>query len=428
MTSASTLSQVTPQKPDQPSQGSYWSSILTSLRYRNFRLVWLGSLTEHFGEFMEIAAILWLVNDMTHSPLMLTIIGSCRFMTTVLFSLAGGIVADRVGRRGLLIAALLGSFLLSTCLTLLIATNTLAVWHLVVFGLLSGVLMSFNHPARQAMVPNLVERKHLLNAVSLDALSVQGSRLGGMLTVGYLMATVEMWLIFALRAMGCLLAVLWLLWARIPAAPRSGRVLSPWRSLAEGLGYILSNRLVLALTILYFLPWITLNTCTNFLPVFAKDILHAGPVGYGYLQAASGLGAILSLLILAFLTSYGRKLVLIIGFGIILGIAMLAFSASPWITLSLFLLVVIGAMQNGFIALNTVLVQNLVPDQVRGRVMSWREIFFGLGPTGSILFGMVAQYTGVPVSLALLAGVCIIVFLLLIPLIQTKSFDGLVES
>jgi len=278
--------------------------------------------------------------------------------------------------------------------------------------------MSFNHPARQAMVPNLVERRHLLNAVSLDALSVQGSRLGGMLTVGYLLATVEVWFIFALRALGCLLAILWLSFARIPPKPRTARTRSPWQSLAEGFRYIRSNRFILVLTLVYCVPWITMNTCTNFLPVFAKDILHVGAVGYGYLQAASGLGAVLSLIMLAILTYYRRKLLLIILSGIVLGISMLGFSASPWVIVSLFLLVVMGGMQNGFVALNTALVQDIVPDEVRGRVMSWREVVFGLGPTGGIVFGMVAQYTGVPVSLGILAGICVIIFLLLIPFVR----------
>jgi MFS family permease len=411
---------IDPERPEERSHDSYFTLILSSLGYRNFRLVWLGSLTEHFGEFMEVAAILWLVNEMTHSPLMLTIVGSCRFLSMVFFSVLGGIVADRVGRRGLLIAALLGSCLISTCLSLLVVSKLLAVWHLVVISLLMGVVMSFNHPARQAMVPNLVERKHLLNAVSLDALSVQGSRLGGMLTVGYLLATVEVGLIFVLRALGCLLAILWLFFARIPPPLQNAKTRSPWRSFVEGFHYIRGSKFVLALTLVYFVPWITMNTCTSFLPVFAKDILRVGPVGYGYLQAASGLGAVLSLMMITMVTYYKRKLLLIIVCGLVLGITMLGFSASPWITLSLLLLVIMGGMQNGFIALNTALVQEVVPDDVRGRVMSWREVIFGLGPTGGIVFGMIAQYTGVPVSLGLLAGICVVVFLLLIPLLRRE--------
>src|SRR3972149_6206532 len=167
------------QSGESVKRETYWSLMLASLRYRDFRLVWLGSFTEHFGEFMEIAAVLWLVNEMTHSPLILTIVGSCRFILMIPFSVIGGIVADRVDRRRMLIAALMGSSLLSISLALLAGLGATKVWHVVVISLIGGIVMSFNHPARLSMLPNLVDRKHLLNAVSLDTLSVQGARICG---------------------------------------------------------------------------------------------------------------------------------------------------------------------------------------------------------------------------------------------------------
>jgi len=394
--------------------------MLTSLHYRNFRLVWLGSLTEHFGEFMEIAAILWLVNEMTHSPLMLTIVGSCRFISMIPFAIVGGVVADRVNRRSLLIAALLGSSLLSVCLAMLAVTGVIAIWHLIVISLLGGVAMSFNHPARQAIVPNVVKREHLLNAISLDTLSVQAARMVGMLIAGYLIAIVGAWPIFIIRALGCLVAILWLSFARVPPTPPTTRELAPWHNLAEGFHYLRGNTIILALIVLYLIPWLTMNTYTNFLPVFANDILRVGAVGYGYLQAAPGLGAIASLIGLTLLTYYKRKFMLLAGFGIILGIGILGFSASPWFILSLLLLVVIGGTQNAFVAVNTTLIQDIVPDKMRGRIISWREVAFGLGPTGSILFGAIARYTGVPFSLGLLGGICLIISLLLILLLSVR--------
>ena len=403
---------------------SYLSLVLTSLHYRNFRLFWLGSLTEHFGEFMEIAAILWLVNEMTHSPLMLTIVGSSRFMSMIIFPVVGGIAADRVNRRSLLIAALLGSSLLSICLVALVITGVIAVWHLIAIGLLGGVAMSFNHPARQAILPNLVKREHLLNAVSLDSLSVHGARMVGMLAGGYLIATVGLWPIFVIRTLGCLLAILWLSFAQVPATPPTTRELAPWRNLAEGFHYMRGNMTILALLVLYLVPWLAMNTYSNFLPVFASDILRVGAVGYGYLQAAPGLGAIVSLIGLTLLTYYKRRFKLLVGFGIILGIGILGFSVSPWFILSLLLLVVIGGTLNSFAAVNTTLIQGLVPDKMRGRMMGWREVAFGLGPTGSILFGAIARYTGVPFSLTLLGSTCLIISLLLILLAKKYSNES----
>jgi len=399
-------------------QESYRSLFFISLRYRDFRLVWLGSITEHIGEFMLMAAILWLVNEMTHSALMLTIVGSCRFIPMLFLPMVGGVVADRVNRRNLLIATLLGASLLSICLTLLFITGLIALWHLIVINLLGGVLTSFNHPARQTIVPNLVKREHLLNAVALDTLSVQAARMVGMLIVGYLIASIGVGPIFALRALGCLLAIVWLLFARVPPTPPTTRRQTPWHNLTEGFSYLRSNTIILSLVLLYLIPMLVMQTYTNFMPVFAEDILHVGAIGYGYLQGAPGLGALICLIALTMLTYYKGKVKLLFGAGVILGIGLVSFSASSWVFLSLPLLVVIGGMQTTFMTINTTLIQKSIPDEVRGRVMSWREVARGVGPTGSILFGAIAQYAGVPFSLGLLGGIVLLVsFLLLITLV-----------
>ncbi len=405
------------QIPEGSRRESYRSLMLASLRYRNFRLVWLGSVTEHFGEFMEIAAILWLVNELTHSPLMLTIVGSSRFMAMIFFPIAGGVVADRVNRRSLLIASLLGAALLSVCLAILALTKLITVWHLIVIGLLSGIVTSFNHPARQSIVPNLVKREHLLNAISLDMISVHAARMVGMSLAGYLIVILGVWPLFAVRALGCLVAIFWLLLAQVPPTPPATRGQAPWQNLTEGFRYLQGNIVIVSLVVLYLIPRLINGTYTSFMPVFADDILHIGAVGYGYLQAAPGLGAIISLLGLTFLTYYKRKTILLITAGVLMGIGLISFSASPWVLLSLPLLVVIGAMQTAFNTVNSTIIQGAIPDEVRGRVMSWREVMFGLGPVGSMLFGAIAQYTGVPISLGLLGGICLVISLSLVTLL-----------
>ena len=406
---------------------SYWSLMLASLRYRNFRLVWLGSVAEHFGEFMEIAAILWLVNELTHSPLMLTIVGSLRFAAMILFPIIGGVVADRVNRRSVLIVSLLGSAILSGLLAILVFAELITVWHLIVINLFTGVSMSFNHPARHSIVPNLVKRKHLLNAISLDLISVQVSRMLGMALAGYVIVTLGIWPIFVIRVLGCLLAIFWLLMAQIPPTPSAARGQAPWRNLTEGFHYLRTNTVILSLLLLYLIPWLVDNTVTNFLPIFASDILHIGTVGYGYLQAAPWAGAVLALIGLTILTYYKRKMILLVGAGIVMGISLVGFSASPWAFLSFPLVAVIGAMQITLATVNTTIIQGVIPDEIRGRVMSWREVAFGLGPTGSILFGAIAQYTGTPVSLGLLGGIALVLSLLLIAFLpRFRSIEGAV--
>jgi predicted MFS family arabinose efflux permease len=182
----------------------------------------------------------------------------------------------------------------------------------------------------------------------------------------------------------------------------------------DGFRYLKGTTAVLILVSLYALPLLAQNTFLNFLPVFANEIWDVGAVGYGYLQGAPGLGAVVSLFILGLLTYYKNKFSLLIGSGLILATSLLIFPASPWFPFALFLTVAVGGMVTAFVAVETTLIQSIIPDQVRGRVLSWREVLFGLGPTGSILFGAIAQYTGVPISLALAGGICLFVSLLLI--------------
>ncbi|MFC2059802.1 MFS transporter [Chloroflexota bacterium] len=395
---------------------SYRSLFIIALRYRDFRLVWLGSVTEHIGEFMQIAAVLWLVNEISHSPLMLTVVGSCRIIPLIFLPPVAGVVTDRVNRRNLLIVVLFCASLLSVCLALLVITGVVVMWHIIVLSLLMGVLTSFNHPARQAIVPNLIRREHLLNAVSLDTLSVQVARLVGMSVVGYLIAGIGVGPIFFLRALGCLLAIVWLLFARIPPTPAATRKQKPWRNLIEGFHYLRGNTLILGLVLLYLIPMLAQNTYTNFMPVFAADIMQVGAIGYGYFQAAPGLGSLLCLIALTVLTYYKGKINLLLGASAIVGISLIGLSITRSAFLTLPLLVVIGGMITVFLSINTTLIQNSIPDEMRGRVMSWREVARGVGPTASILFGAIAQYTGVPFSLGLLGGIVLLVSFALIML------------
>ncbi|MFC2008229.1 MFS transporter [Chloroflexota bacterium] len=392
----------------------YWALMLTSLRYRNFRLVWLGSFTEHIGENMQMIAILWLTNELTHSPLWLGIVGTARFWPMLFMPFIGGVVADRVDRRYLLIATLLGASLLSMCLTILTITGLIAVGHLIAISLLGGIVTSFNHPARHAIVPNLIRKEHLMNAIALDSMSVHASRIIAAPIGGYLIALAGVWPVFALRAIGCLLAIVWLLMARVPPTPPTAKKEKPWRSFTAGLGYMRANLIILALVLLYLVPRGSAQAVTNFMPVFAENILSVGAIGYGYLQAAPGLGAILSLLGLTLLTYYKRKTLLFAASGIILGIGLIGFSASPWVFLSLALLVIVGGVQTAFNTLNSTVIQGAIPDEVRGRVLSWREIMFGLGPTLTLLVGALAENVGMQLSLGLVGGVCLLVSLILV--------------
>lgn len=388
--------------------------MLVSMRYRNYRLLWFGSFTEHFGEFMEIAAILWLVNQLTHSPLMLTVVGACRLIAMAFMPFAGGIVADRINRVNLLLYSLVGLTLLSAILSVLALTGIIAIWHLIVINLFNGILVSFNHPARQTILPNLVRREHLLNAISLDFLSIHSAQLLSMVIVGYLIGAVGLGGICIIRVCGCLAAIGWLMMANIPAVKSASSGQALRQNIGDGFRYLRSNMIMIGLLALFLVPWISMHTSMNLVPIFATDILKTDAVFYGYLQAAPGLGAIISLLVLTFFTYYKRKSMILIASGIVLSISLIGFSASTSVALSLFMLVIFGAMMIAFGTVNSTIIQSVVPDELRGRITSWREIAFGLGPAASIIFGAIAQHTGAPLSLGILGGICLVVSLILI--------------
>ena len=389
-----------------------------SLGYRDYRLVWLGSCTEHMGEWMEVVALLWLVNDLTHSPLMLTIVGSCRYIPMVFFPVVGGIVADRMERRQLLMLTLLGATFLSIILAILVKTEIVAVWHLVVLSLMSGVTTSFNHPARQSIVPNLIKKEHLLNAISLDSASVQASGFVAAPFAGYLIASYGVVPVFGIRAVGAVLAICWLLFVKVRFQPPHATTRAPWRNVIEGFRYVRGDVLLLSLVPLYLIPMLTQNTTYNFLPIFARDILKIGASGYGFLQAAPGLGALAALIGLAALPFYRLKGSLLFITSGILGIALVLFSASHWVGLSLFFMVIVGGMITTFMTINTALIQNHVSDVMRGRVMSLREIAMGLGPAWSLIFGYIGEKTSVPFALGLLGTLCIAISIFLVFLLS----------
>ena len=242
---------------------------------------------------------------------------------------------------------------------------------------------------------------------------MMAARLVGMSAAGILIEFFGVTPVFALRALGLLVAILWLLPVRSPPIPPEVRHRPPLSNLTEGLGYLGNHRIILILVALYLLPMFAMRSYMGLLPIFARDIFQMGGLGYGLLMTAPGVGSLLSLLTLATFHTLRHRGLWLFAMGIVTGLALAAFGPSPWILLSLLLLVVIGAANNAFMTLNAALVQGSIPDHVRGRVMSLREIAFGLGPAGSLLIGALAQATDAPFAVAILGVIVFAIPLLL---------------
>ena len=284
-------------------------------------------------------------------------------------------------------------------------------------ALLSGLIRgfettsSFNHPARHTLVPNLVKKEHYLNAITLDNGSVTASRIIGAPLAGFIISFAGTTPVLGLKAVGSLLAIVWLSFIDAPETPGEARKRHPVRNFIEGLQYVGRNRGVFIQVLLYLLPYFVTNTYTGLLPYFSREMLHIGPGLYGLLNAAPGAGALMATLVLAYLVNFQRRgLVLLLG-GIIQGLSLILFAFSPVYFLSLMLLVIVGSCNTTFQTLNNTIIQTMIPDQVRGRVMSLREVCSGLGPSGSMIFGSLAAVIGGSFSLGIAGTITILVLL-----------------
>jgi MFS family permease len=353
---------------------------------------------------MEATALLWLLNDMTHSPLMGTLMVTLRALPMIVFAFIGGIIADRINRRILLMYSLGAAALFSLILAVFVHLNMIQPWVLLVYSALTAIVTSFNHPARSTLLPNLVKREHFMNAITMDNVSVTGSRILGASLAGIIVNFAGTTPVLGVRAAGAVLSLVWIYMLRAPETPAAAKKYSPWQNLMEGFQYVGKHKQVLTQVLLYLLPIFVSNSYLGLLPFYATNVIHVGPSAYGFLAAASGLGAILVTFVLANIRNIDRYGWLLFACGITQGALLIAFAFSPYYVLAFLILMVLGAAGTIFMTVNNTIIQQLITDQVRGRVMSLREVSFGLGPAGSLISGAVAASFGVPPAL-LIAGV-----------------------
>jgi MFS family permease len=395
----------------------FWQRTFSSLRYRNFRLVWLGSCTEHMGQQMEAMAVAWLMKELTESPYYLGLLAVCRVAPLILFALLGGVVTDRVDRRKLLITCLLGGAFISIGLLILARAGSIASWHLLVATGLGAVLTGFNHPARAAIIPNLTPKEEWMNAIALDTISVRTATIIVAPITGYLIFWYGTTMLFGARALGMGLAVVWLLMAKVPPTPTGGKKHGTWSNLSKGLIYAATSGLIMSLVLVFALREFQTEMSSVFLPFFADDILRSGATGFGYLNMANGVGALVGLFGIATLGNFRYKGWLIIGAGIFTGLFLFAFPLSQWLVLSILLLFAVNAFGTVFENVSRTVLQTIVPDEMRGRVNSIREFVRGLfGTWVAYGLGLGGEYLGV-VTASLFLGIFIIVSVSLMALL-----------
>jgi MFS family permease len=407
------------EKPNlQPESMRFWQRTFSSLQYRNYRLLWLGSCTEHMGQQMETMAVAWLMKELTESPYYLGLVALCQVAPLIFAAPLGGVMTDKIDRRKLLIYCLLGGALISLVLVVLVRTGTIAPWHLLVATALGSVLTGFNHPARAAIIPNLTPKEEWMNAIAMDTISVRTANIIVAPITGYLISWYGTTLLFGARALGMGVAIVWLLMAKVPPVSGAGKKSGTWLHLSEGMKYAVTNALIMSLVLVFALREFQAQMSSVFLPFFAEDILHSGAKGFGFLNMAQSAGALIGLFGISTLGNFKYKGWLIIGSGICTGFFLSGFPLSHWLFLSFVLLLGVNIFGTVFENVSRTALQTIVPDEMRGRVMSLREVVRGLfGSWVSYGLGIGGERLGVVTASMLLgffftASVCLMAILI----------------
>lgn len=399
-----------------------------SLRHVNYRYLWFGTVFMSAGQWIQQVTLGWLIYDLTGSSVLLGVLNGLRALPFLIASPIAGVFADRMDRRRLVMATECVLTITALIMGLLVAVGVLQLWHLFVFTLVTGLAWACVDPIRQSMVPTLVPKEDLMNAVALNSAAfnmtkVIGPSLGGLLIVVFGVAGN-----FFVQATAYAIVLLFVYWMAVPATPPDARTASPIANLKEGLAYVWSNPKVFALMAAALVPRIFAMPFQTLMPVFQKDVLRVGPEGLGMLLAAPGLGALLAGLALATLSSrIERQGVFMLFSLVMLGFMMNLFSWTTSFPLALLALVGEGAFQIFYMATTNTMIQLIVPDRLRGRVMSIYALDRGLMPIGSLLAGVSAHYIGAPATVSLMGAVVIVLALLLAwlaPVVRGLGFSS----
>jgi MFS family permease len=383
----------------------------SSLRHRNFRLLWVGTLISSSGDWMDQIALNWLVYQLTGSAVYLGILNLCRLTPILVFTLIGGVVADRVERRRLMFSTQTVAMLLALVLATLVATGVVQIWMVLLVAVGRGVMMSFNQPARQSLISELVPHEDLMNAIALNSATLNLTRVIGPAIGGGLIATVGVAGAFSLNAASFLAVLYGLAKMRFGERPARRRG-SMAADLMAGVRYLRGQPALRTLVLLALLPMVFGMPYMTMLTVFARDVLDTGGLGFGLLTACSGVGAVVGALGIASVRAHTRRGRLMLAGLVAFGAALLVFALSHWLLLSLLALVAVGAGQQAYMATNNTLIQVYVAEEYRGRILSTLFLNRGMVPLGTMLAGFGTALVGVQAAVGTMAAVLVLMALL----------------
>jgi predicted MFS family arabinose efflux permease len=373
--------------------------VFKAFQYRDFRLMWFGACTSSIGTWMQIVAQGWLIYRLSHSAFLLALDQFLAGIPIFLFSLIGGVVADRVERRKILLGSQYVQMATAGILTILVATGVVHVWHILCLWFVSGFAQAFGGPAYQALIPTLVEKDDMPNAIALNSIQFNVAVMLGPALAGQALAKLgEKWC-FGLNAVSFLAPIISLSIISTRFLPLKTTE-SMYNSLKQGIRFARKQNSMEALIVLAFCMTALAMPMRTYIPVFVKDIFHRGPETYGNLLSLMGLGSIFGSLMIASAGNMKRKGFVALGALLFLGAGISAFAFSKSVPFSSLVLVLVGAAMMAVFATVNSLVQLITTNEMRGRVMSvYNFAFRGGMPMGNLLSGWLVPMFTAPVVL-----------------------------
>ena len=407
--------------------------MFTALRHRNYRLYFFGQMISQTGTLMQMTAQGWLVLQLTHSAFLLGLVGVLQFLPVMIFSLIGGVLADRVHKRTLLLVTQSLSLTQAAVMWLLVVTGTVQVWHILLLVALLGITNALDTPTRQAFISEMVGHEDLSNAIALNSSLVNVARVLGPGLGGVLIAWLGVAPLFLLNTLSFIAVILglFLIDSRalhiLPGKGTDNQKRGTYQSLREGLSYVRhmpTVLLVIGVVGVVALFGINFNVM---LPLFATDVFHAGPTGYGFISAAYGLGALFSALWIA----WGNRkpsirFLLIAAFAF--SAFEIAFALSPFYLLAFPLLIGVGFAQVVMTATANTTIQTVTPNALRGRVISvYLLVYAGGMPLGNLFVGSLTTLFNAPVTF-LIGGILCLIAAIVGWLLRKPAEKSLIES
>jgi len=391
----------------------YGARTFYSLRIPDFRVLWIGNVGTMLGQWVQFAAQGYLVFHLTGSPFQVGAVGFVRGISAVLVSPFAGTIADRFSRRSTLMTMTVISAVIAALLAALIITDVIHVWMLYPLATLEGFGDAVNQPVRQVMVYDVVGPDDLPNAIAVNSLGSNTMRIVGPSLAGGLIGAFGIESAFMLQAAAYGASVYATSLIRTRGTPVTRSSASIFASMADGLAYARSHRDVMLLVVMAGLPSLLVYPYVQYIPVFASDVLHVGSVGFGFLASAVGYGSIIGALLAANLTQIKKRGQILVWTTFIYMALVTAFALSSNYALSFSFLVIAGIANSVYLMFNQVMIQLIVDDEYRGRVLSLYVMVSGITPFSALLMGALIDVYGAQVTVAAFTGLAAAIVLVI---------------